>query len=155
MIFAWHIEVQQALIERLADLKVTTILGSQKDVEDHKARFQAGESKVMVCSMQAGAQGHTLTAAEDVLFIEQGWTPGVHSQCEDRTYGRVNDLHGTTAHYLLADDTIDVTIFNLIEAKRSVVDAVTDGTVQNDNGSIVNDLVDALMSSDKPLYSKA
>jgi SNF2 family DNA or RNA helicase len=156
VIFAWHISVQHALRDRLADLGVVTILGSQKDVEDHKARFQSGAAKVIVCSMQAGAQGHTLTAAEDVLFVEQGWTPGNHSQCEDRTYGRVNDLHGTTAHYLLADDTIDVTIFNLIAAKRAVVDAVTDGVEAGENGSIVDDLVDALMSSDsKPLYSKA
>ena len=50
----------------------------------------------------------------------------MHDQAEDRCH-RIGQHDAVTAWYLLAAQTIDETMLELIERKRRVVDAVTDG----------------------------
>lgn len=127
---AHHRDVVDALADRFGGLKIQGGM-SVEDVERHKAAFQeqsVTDAPVIVLSIQAAKTGHTLTAAHDVGFVELPWTPADVDQTIARVYGRLSDLHGATATYLLADGTIDETIFRLIGQKREVVDAVTDGT---------------------------
>ena len=72
------------------------------------------------------AQGITLTRASNVCFLELEWTPAIHDQAEDRCH-RIGQRDAVTAWYLLAAETIDETMARLIQRKRAVVDAVTDG----------------------------
>ena len=92
--------------------------------------------------MKAGGVGLTLTAASDVLFVEQGWTPAEHDQAEDRCH-RIGQDNNVSAWYLLAEGTIDDDIYELIEKKRVVVDAVTDGE-DDTQTSVLNDLINSL-----------
>jgi SWI/SNF-related matrix-associated actin-dependent regulator 1 of chromatin subfamily A len=76
--------------------------------------------------MQAAKTGHTLTAAQDVLFVELPWTPAD----VDQTYSRCHRLGQTgsvMATYMLAKDTIDERIYEMIESKRDVVNKATEG----------------------------
>ena len=93
--------------------------------------------------MKAGGVGLTLTAASDVLFVEQGWTPAEHDQAEDRCH-RIGQDNNVSAWYLLAEGTIDDDIYQLIEDKRVVVDAVTDGDTEDTSTSVLNDLINTL-----------
>jgi SNF2 family DNA or RNA helicase len=79
-----------------------------------------------VASLEAASHGFTLTAASDVAFLELAWTPAKHDQAEDRVH-RIGQDRGVTAWYLLASQSIDERIAQLLEAKRDVVDSVTDG----------------------------
>jgi SWI/SNF-related matrix-associated actin-dependent regulator 1 of chromatin subfamily A len=127
---AHHRDVVDALADRFGGLKIQGGM-SVDEVEAHKAAFQtrsAVDAPVIVLSIQAAKTGHTLTAAHDVGFVELPWTPADVDQTIARVYGRLSDLHGATATYLLADGTIDETIFRLIGQKRQVVDAATDGS---------------------------
>jgi SWI/SNF-related matrix-associated actin-dependent regulator 1 of chromatin subfamily A len=99
---------------------------------------------VFIGNMKAASEGLTLTAASDVVFCELGWTPAIHEQCVGRCYGRVNDLHGATAWYLLAEKTIDQDIFELLEKKKVIVDAVTDGEDPVESGNVMIDLLKKL-----------
>lgn len=130
VIFAYYQDTQHGIIDglRAAGYDVTHILGGQStDVtEAQKARFQAGTSRVIVCSLLAAGQGHTLTAASDVLMVEQEWRPGIHWQAEDRCH-RIGQADAVTAWYLLCTDTVDVGLFNLIDGKARMVKAVMDG----------------------------
>ena len=147
VIFAHHQVVQHYLIDglRRAGYNVTTILGSQKDVEEHKAEFQAGRSRVIVCSIKAAGVGHTLTAASDVLMVEQCWTPADHWQAEDRLH-RIGQEGSVTAYYLLAEDTvIDDYMFSLVAGKAETVHKVTDNQdAQTDERSTVAGMLDRL-----------
>lgn len=143
VVFAWHIEVQKALVAAFPGC--STILGGQKDVEAQKARFQAGETNLIVCSIKAAREGHTLTAASDVLFVELGWNPGTMQQAEDRCNRIGQDAEYVFAHYLLAEDTIDEVVYKLIEQKREVFKAVADGDFDADDESITNAVIDHLM----------
>ena len=94
-----------------------------------------------ICSLKVASHGFTLTAASDVAFLELGWTPAEHDQAEDRTH-RIGQRDAVTAWYLLAADTIDERMAALIDAKREVVGAVTDGVAPVDAP-----MIDALLAS--------
>src|SRR3569832_968773 len=66
------------------------------------------------------------TSASNVAFLDLEWTPAMHDQAEDRSH-RIGQRDAVTAWYLLAADTIDETMIELISRKRGIVGAVTDG----------------------------
>ena len=141
--FAEHIELVEKLYERYKDIAVKVRGGvSTDDRMTSVDSFQNDpKCRIFIGNMQATSEGLTLTAASDVVFCELGWTPAIHEQCVSRCYGRTNDMHGATAWYLLAPDTIDEYVYNLLEKKKRVVDAVTNGEEGVQNTSIVGDLV--------------
>ncbi len=79
-----------------------------------------------MCSLEVASHGFTLTAAANVAFLELAWTPAKHDQAEDRPH-RIGQRARSRRWYLLAAETIDDQIAALSEAKREVVDSLTDG----------------------------
>ena len=127
VVFAHHREVQQALVERFPG--AAHVLGS----DDLAARaaavddFQRPDGPgLIVCSLQAASQGITLVRASNVAFLELDWTPARHDQAEDRCH-RIGQNDAVTAYYLLAAETIDEQMAGVLQRKRAVIDAVTDG----------------------------
>lgn len=90
-------------------------------------RFQTDAAcNLFIGSMKAGGIGITLTAASNVAFVELGWTPADHDQAEDRVH-RIGQTDSVNAWYLLAPNTIDDDIQELLDAKREIVTASTVG----------------------------
>jgi SWI/SNF-related matrix-associated actin-dependent regulator of chromatin subfamily A-like protein 1 len=87
---------------------------------------QAAGPRLIVCATRVAAQGITLTRASNVCFLELEWTPATHDQAEDRCH-RIGQRDSVTSWYLLAAETIDETMARLIQRKRELVSAVTDG----------------------------
>jgi SWI/SNF-related matrix-associated actin-dependent regulator of chromatin subfamily A-like protein 1 len=140
VVFAEHIAVQRAVLERFPD--AVRILGADSTPARQRAvdAFQRDDGpQLIVCSMKAASQGLTLTRASNVAFLELDWTPARHDQAEDRLH-RIGQDSAVTAWYLLAPDTIDETMAELLERKRSLIDAVTDGQVRDEER-----LVDAVV----------
>lgn len=126
VIFAYHKEVVAHFAQALGAPSITGDTSAQER-EDAVMRFQTQpECRILVCNIRAGGVGITLTAASDVLFVEQDWNPGVQEQAEDRVY-RMGQTEPCTAWYLLGQESIDEDIYDLIEQKREVVIAGTDG----------------------------
>jgi hypothetical protein len=69
--------------------------------------------------MKAGGVGITLTAASDVLLIEQDWTPANLDQAEDRAH-RMGQKNAVNVTYLIAGGTLDDALYQLIESKRKI-----------------------------------
>ncbi len=127
VVFAHHTEVQEAVLARFPG--ALHLLGRDTaPARDAAVRaFQAGDGDGMiVCSTQVASQGITLTRATNVCFLELEWTPALHDQAEDRVH-RIGQRDAVTAWYLLAAETIDETMARLLERKRDLVAAVTDG----------------------------
>jgi SWI/SNF-related matrix-associated actin-dependent regulator of chromatin subfamily A-like protein 1 len=140
VVFAEHIATQKAVLERFPN--ALHILGSDTSHARQHAvdSFQDEEGpQLIVCSLKAASQGITLTRASNVAFLELDWTPARHDQAEDRLH-RIGQDSAVTAWYLLAPDTIDETMAELLERKRSLIDAVTDGEVRDEER-----LVDAVV----------
>ena len=142
IVFAEHIDIVEKLHKRYKDVAVKVRGGvSVAKRQEAVDRFQNDEDcRIFIGNMQAASEGLTLTAASDVVFCELGWTPAIHDQCVSRCYGRINDMHGATAWYLLVPSTIEGYIYSLLERKRTVVDSVTDGVELEESSSIVGDL---------------
>jgi superfamily II DNA or RNA helicase len=145
VVFARHREIQEAVRERFPG--ALHILGADSPAAREAAlrAFQGedrAENQLIVCSLEVAGQGITLTRASHVAFLELDWTPARHDQAEDRCH-RIGQLDAVNASYLLAADTVDETIAELLERKRAVIGAVTDGREQDEEG-VVDALVRAL-----------
>lgn len=126
---AHHRDVVDELASRFGGLKIQGGM-SVDEVEDHKSRFQNDpDARVITLSIQAAKTGHTLTAAQDICFVELPFTPADLDQTAARCH-RMGQRGVVTAHRLLAAGTIDERLDRLISTKREIVDAVTDGTVR-------------------------
>ncbi len=142
VLFARHREIQRAVLERFP--AALHVLGddSQRARDAAVRTFQGPDcdSQLIVCSIEVAGQGITLTSASNVAFLELDWTPAKHDQAEDRCH-RIGQQDAVNATYLLAADTIDETIATLLERKRAVIGAVTDGRAEDEHG-----VVDALVA---------
>ena len=140
VVFAEHVATQHAVLERFPDAE--HILGADSTANRQRAvdEFQREDGpQLIVCSMKAASQGITLTRASNVAFLELDWTPARHDQAEDRLH-RIGQESAVSAWYLLAPNTIDETMAELLQRKRSLIDAVTDGQVRDEER-----LVDAVI----------
>ena len=136
VVFARHIEVQEAVLARFPS--AVHLLGRDSlTARDEAVRaFQAGDGpQLLVGATRVAAQGITLTRASNVAFLELEWTPAMHDQAEDRCH-RIGQHDAVTAWYLLAADTIDETMAALIQRKRATVAAVTDGRRVDSDGLV-------------------
>jgi superfamily II DNA or RNA helicase len=136
VVFARHVEVQQAVLARFP--QALHLLGD----DSLRARAAAIDTfqdphgpGLIVCATRVAGQGITLTRASNVAFLELEWTPAMHDQAEDRCH-RIGQRDAVTAWYLLAAETIDETMARLIQRKRAIVAAVTDGEMQHSDGLV-------------------
>ena len=149
VIFATHIDIVEAIADRYGDRAVKVRGGVSN--EDRLAATDAFQNdpnvRVFVGNLAAASKGLTLTAAYHVAFVEMAWTPDEHAQGIGRVYGRANDPHGGTGHFLLANDTVDTYMYDLVAEKRELVNAVTDGIERTgDIESIADRLTAALQA---------
>jgi SNF2 family DNA or RNA helicase len=136
VVFARHVEVQQAVMERFPDAAHLLGADSTKRREEHVRAFQEADGpQLIVCATRVAAQGITLTRASNVCFLELEWTPAMHDQAEDRCH-RIGQRDAVTAWYLLAAGTIDETMAELIQRKRALVSAVTEGLEVDSDGLV-------------------
>ncbi|XP_048337388.2 uncharacterized protein LOC107431494 isoform X2 [Ziziphus jujuba] len=89
--------------------------------------FQEKDSiKAAVLSIKAGGVGLTLTAASTVIFAELSWTPGDLIQAEDRAH-RIGQASSVNIYYLLANDTVDDIIWDVVQSKLENLGQMLDG----------------------------
>jgi SNF2 family DNA or RNA helicase len=138
VVAAHHRDIVDELARKYGNLRIQGGMPVE-EVEQNKKLFQTesvDKSPVIVLSIQAAKTGHTLTAAEECLFVELPWTPADVDQTYSRLH-RIGQKGSVTATYMLTAGTIDEEIYELIEKKRSVVDAAVDGgEVDNSDSSV-------------------
>ena len=140
VVFARHVEVQEAVLERFPDAVHLMGRDALPQREATVRAFQEGSGpQLLVAATRVAAQGFTLTRASNVAFLELEWTPAMHDQAEDRLH-RIGQRDAVTAWYLLAAGTIDETMAELVARKRGIVGAVTDGR-RLDGDTLVDELV--------------
>jgi SNF2 family DNA or RNA helicase len=136
VVFAWHRDDVEWVADTFGNgLK---IIGGMSDADKQDAidRFQnSDDEKIIACSLKAAGVGLTLTAASDVLFIEQGWNPADMDQAADRCH-RIGQKDSVTVYTMLCEGTVDEHIAGIIDKKRKVVNAVMDGGDVEDMGGV-------------------
>ena len=147
IVFATHKFVVDALMDEFGDVAVK-ITGDVSTADRQVAvdKFQNDDGiKLFVGNIKAAGVGLTLTAASDVLFLEFAWTPGDMEQAEDRAH-RIGQANSVTAWYMVSESTIDETIVDLLEDKRTVIDQAIDGRKGELSFSIAKEVAARIVS---------
>jgi SWI/SNF-related matrix-associated actin-dependent regulator 1 of chromatin subfamily A len=141
IIFFWHTKPIKEMQAKYTDQSAGTIFGGipSEDREIYKIKFQENpEALFIIGNLNAMGYGLNLTAARNVIFCELGWTPGEHSQAEKRAH-RIGTEHPVNVYYLLARDTIEEKIYNIIAQKRNINRAALGDTVSEEIEEITGD----------------
>jgi SWI/SNF-related matrix-associated actin-dependent regulator 1 of chromatin subfamily A len=135
IVFGEHISLIDYLHQQFVD-EAVKVRGGTADLEAQKnaIRFQKDPKvRKWIANLQASKEGFTLTSASNVVFSELPWSPTWLSQGLARAYGRANDPHGAIGYCLLVKGTVDEELWEMLDRKRLVVNAVTDGTQVPEN----------------------
>lgn len=88
-------------------------------------RFQAGGVPVLLASA-AAREGVTLTAARHLLQVERWWTAAAEAQGFDRVH-RITQSRQVEITQLVAEDTVDDRMDEVVALKRKIIERVVDG----------------------------
>ncbi|XP_044499508.1 SWI/SNF-related matrix-associated actin-dependent regulator of chromatin subfamily A-like protein 1 isoform X2 [Mangifera indica] len=135
LIFAHHQSMLDSIYNFLLKKKVhciridgnTPATSRQALVTDFQDK---DDIKAAVLSIRAGGVGLTLTAASTVIFAELSWTPGDLIQAEDRAH-RIGQVSSVNIYYLLANDTVDDIIWDVVQNKLETLGQMLDGHENN------------------------
>lgn len=128
VVFAEHKAVVDALMAKFEQMAVK-VDGSVTGEKRQKAveKFQEDDSiRLLVGNIKAAGEGITLTASHNVAFLEYPWTPGAMAQAEDRCH-RIGQTRGVNVYYLVAHDTIEEELIDILDKKRVNLDMILDG----------------------------
>ena len=93
---------------------------------------QAEPGAVLVSQVQAGGTGLNIQAASVVVFCEPQLTPAIENQAVSRAY-RMGQTRDVLVYRLLADDTIDERMLEILSQKQTQFDNFADESVIGDN----------------------
>lgn len=128
VVFATHKTVIDQLMTTFKDVavKIDGSTPAQKRDEAVQAFQNDPTIQLFIGNIQAAGTGLTLTAASSVAFLELPWTPGDLQQAEDRCH-RIGQKECVNIYYLLADETIEQNIAQMLDKKKTILNAVIDG----------------------------
>ena len=121
--------------EKLKYYNPAYITGATKADERMKEveRFQNDDKcKVIIGTIGAMGTGLTLTAAQNVIFLDSPWNMALKAQAEDRAH-RIGTKGTVSVITLCCRDTIDERIEELVEKKGQIADALVDGKISIDD----------------------
>ncbi|MBC9928132.1 MULTISPECIES: DEAD/DEAH box helicase [unclassified Leucobacter] len=129
--FAKHIDVMDRAEALFAErgLKTVAIRGDQSATfrqTQIDAFNQDPSVSIAVCSLTAAGVGVNLQAASDVVLAELSWTDAEQTQAIDRVH-RIGQEEPVTAWRIVAAQTIDAKIAELIDRKAGLAGRALDG----------------------------
>jgi SNF2 family DNA or RNA helicase len=130
--FAKHLDVMDAAEELFAKrgIRYTSIRGDQTSSARQKAIDAFANDPdvaVIVCSLTAAGVGINLQAASNVVLAELSWTNAEQTQAIDRVH-RIGQTEPVTAWRVIAAQTIDAKIAELIDSKAELAARALDGS---------------------------
>ena len=139
VVYAVHHSVVDYLENALKKWKVSTITGEVSQ-EERQKRIDAFQNKqnprVMIIS-SAGGEGIDLFRADKIIFCERSWTSSEEEQVEARLH-RMGQKSAVEAIYLIASETVDRQMDNLIEQKRGLIDDIIGGSKVDTHTSTID-----------------
>jgi superfamily II DNA or RNA helicase len=156
--FAKHVDVMDAAEETFArqGVRFSSIRGDQTP-RARQANIDAFVNDpnvaVAVCSLTAAGVGINLQVASNIVLAELSWTHAEQTQAIDRSH-RIGQAEPVTAWRIIAAQTIDTRIAELIDSKAGLAARALDGSDEEVSSStdvqleaLAALLTDALRSS--------
>jgi SNF2 family DNA or RNA helicase len=92
------------------------LYGGSINVQSKIESFQAGELDYLVCHPAAVGHGITLTKSSHAIYYALGYSYEQHQQSIDRIH-RVGQNDPCTYYYLIAEDTVDEIVYQVLRNK--------------------------------------
>jgi superfamily II DNA or RNA helicase len=130
--FAKHIDVMDAAEETFAKqgVRFSSIRGDQTP-KARQANIDAfvndPDVQVAVCSLTAAGVGLNLQVASNIVLAELSWTNAEQTQAIDRSH-RIGQTEPVTAWRIIAAQTIDTRVAELIDSKAGLAARALDGS---------------------------
>jgi SNF2 family DNA or RNA helicase len=130
--FAKHVDVMDAAEEIFArqGMRFSSIRGDQTPTT-RQANVDAfvndPDVAVAVCSLTAAGVGLNLQVASNIVLAELSWTAAEQTQAIDRSH-RIGQAEPVTAWRIIAAQTIDAKIAELIDSKAGLAARALDGS---------------------------
>jgi len=156
--FAKHLDVMDAAEETFtkAGIQFSSIRGDQTRTVRQKqidAFVNDPDVAIAVCSLTAAGVGINLQVASNIVLAELSWTDAEQTQAIDRSH-RIGQTEPVTAWRIIAAQTIDARIAELIDNKAGLAARALDGSEDEVSSSadvqleaLVALLTDALTAS--------
>jgi hypothetical protein len=130
--FAKHIDVMDVAEEAFAKqgIRFSSIRGDQtprsrqKNIDDF---VNDPDVAIAVCSLTAAGVGLNLQVASNIVLAELSWTDAEQTQAIDRSH-RIGQTEPVTAWRIIAAQTIDSRIAELIDSKAGLAARALDGS---------------------------
>lgn len=135
IIFSNWESITEVAKEKLKSYNPAYITGATKADERMKEvdRFQTDDKcRVIIGTIGAMGTGLTLTAAQNVIFLDSPWNMALKAQAEDRAH-RIGTKGTVNIITLVCKNTIDERIEELVEKKGQIADALVDGKASVDD----------------------
>ena len=147
--FAKHVDVMDQAEQTFADrgIRYSSIRGDQtpKVREKNIAAFvNDPDVSIVVCSLTAAGVGLNLQVASNLVLAELSWTHAEQTQAIDRIH-RIGQAEPVTAWRIIAAQTIDSKIAELIDSKSGLAARALDGAADEDVSSSADVQLDALV----------
>jgi hypothetical protein len=129
--FAKHVDVMDAAEAAFgaAGIRYSSIRGDQTRTARQReidAFVNDPEVAVAVCSLTAAGVGINLQVASNIVLAELSWTAAEQTQAIDRSH-RIGQTEPVTAWRIIAAQTIDARIAELIDSKAGLAARALDG----------------------------
>jgi len=126
IVFSNWTSIINPLYEILKQYNPAIITGEVKDRVSQEKKFMEDDScRVIVGTIGAMGTGLTLTAANTVIFLDEPWNKAIKDQAEDRAH-RIGTTENINIITLIAKDTIDERINEIVEKKGAMSDMLID-----------------------------
>jgi SNF2 family DNA or RNA helicase len=130
--FAKHIDVMDVAEETFAKrgIRYSSIRGDQTPKAREKAIdgfVNDPDIGIVVCSLSAAGVGLNLQVASNVVLAELSWTDAEQTQAIDRVH-RIGQDEPVTAWRIIASQTIDTKVAELIDSKAGLAARALDGS---------------------------
>jgi SNF2 family DNA or RNA helicase len=140
--FAKHIDVMDAASELFESrgIRYASVRGDQTPTVRQRnidAFVNDDDVEVAVCSLTAAGTGLNLQVASNVVLSELSWTNAEQTQAIDRVH-RIGQTAPVTAWRIIAAQTIDAKIAELIDSKAGLAARALDGS--DDDGASAADV---------------
>ena len=130
--FAKHVDVMDVAEETFAKqgVRFSSIRGDQTPTARQRnidAFVNEPDVAVAVCSLTAAGVGINLQVASNIVLAELSWTDAEQTQAIDRSH-RIGQTEPVTAWRIIAAQTIDARIAELIDSKAGLAARALDGS---------------------------
>jgi hypothetical protein len=138
--FAKHIDVMDLAQETFdrRGIRFSSIRGEQTSTARQKqidAFTNDPDVAIAVCSLTAAGVGINLQVASNIVLAELSWTDAEQTQAIDRSH-RIGQTEPVTAWRIIAAQTIDTRIAELIDSKAGLAARALDGSDEEVSSSV-------------------